>query len=121
MLRFKRPLSPLKSAGSVKLFSKYDLVDNYNRACLLRFPGYLYEFKANDSGQKSELNKVAAPEILWPKINCPVILVKTISAELVNGLIGRLRNITGKGVVVELPAAHITKTIESTDFTGGYL
>jgi len=85
------------------------------------FPGDLYEFKANDSVQKSELRKVAAPEILWLKTNCPVILVKNKSAKLVNGLIGRLRNITDKGLVVEFPAAHITKTIERADFTGGYL
>ena len=51
LLNPSRPL-PLRG-NSVKLFSKYSFVDDYNRTYLPNFPGSLYELKATDSGEVS--------------------------------------------------------------------
>lgn len=118
ILSMKRPLPPSRSAVSVKLFAKNDLVNDYNRTSLLNFPGDLYEYKSNDSGRVKELFKVTAPEILWIKLGCPVILLKNLTGKLVNGLMGHIQDINNKGLVVEFPSLHLTTTIERTNFTG---
>lgn len=38
------PLQLTKGTESVKLYSRNDLVDDYNRKCILNYPGNLYEF-----------------------------------------------------------------------------
>ena len=114
----KRPLSPSRSSVSVKLFAKYDLVNDYNRLSMLNFPGDLYEYKSKDSGNVKELSKVNAPETLWIKKGCQVMLLKNLTGKLVNGLMGHIQDINDKGLVVEFPSLHLTTTIERTNFTG---
>ncbi|XP_060594248.1 ATP-dependent DNA helicase PIF1-like, partial [Ruditapes philippinarum] len=115
--KLNRPLDNLTS-HTVKLFARNDLVDDYNRQCLLEFPGSMYEYKSEDSGNASDLSKISVPSILWLKIGCPVILMRNLSNQLVNGLQGFVKDILeGSGPVIEFPSINITRTIPKISFT----
>lgn len=47
-------------------------------------------FVAEDSGDKKYLNTLSVPEVLYLKLNCPVLLLKNLSPQLVNGLRGKV-------------------------------
>ncbi|WAR18199.1 PIF1-like protein [Mya arenaria] len=98
----KRPLPVYQASDSIKLFAKNDLVDDFNRTSLLDYPGDLYQFKSTDSEDISGIRTIPAPEILWVKVGCPVILLQNLSDKLVNGLVGRIHSISVEtGPVVE--------------------
>jgi ATP-dependent DNA helicase PIF1 len=48
--KLNRHLDVQEGSRTVKLFAKNDLADDYNRKCLLEFPGNVYEFKSTDQG-----------------------------------------------------------------------
>ena len=94
------------------------LVDDYNRQCMLDFPGQLYEFQSSDTGNTRELSNLTAPRVLWLKISSPVILLRNLSGKLVNGLRGTVHDINEEGVTVEFPTLQLTTVIPKVKFTG---
>lgn len=47
-------------------------------------------FVAEDSGDKIYLNTLSVPQVLYLKLNCPVLLLKNLSPQLVNGFRGKV-------------------------------
>eukprot|EP00105_Crassostrea_gigas_P043833 XP_019927981.1 PREDICTED: uncharacterized protein LOC109620304 [Crassostrea gigas] len=47
-------------------------------------------FVAEDSGDKKYLNTLSVPLVLYLKLNCPVLLLKMLSPQLVNGFRGKV-------------------------------
>jgi len=112
-----RPL--LSNPEDIKLFSNNALVDDYNRSCLLKFPGDIHEFVSTDSGEKEVLDKMVVSHTLWLKVNCPVILLQNLSdKKLVNGLRGLVKSITKDNLVVSFETINICATIPLVKFTG---
>lgn len=114
LLSLSRPLP--SSDKSMKLFSKHALVDDFNRTCLLNFPGSLYELKATDSGEITELERLSVPKTLWIKVGCPVILLQNLSDKLVNGLLGHVHSIED-GPVVKFDDINLTLSIPKVKFS----
>ncbi|WAR18361.1 PIF1-like protein [Mya arenaria] len=106
----KRPLPVYQASDSIKLFAKNDLVDDFNRTSLLDYPGDLYQFKSTDSEDISGIRTISAPEILWVKVGCPVILLQNLSDKLVNGLVGRIHSIS-----VETGPYNMIPSLASSD------
>jgi ATP-dependent DNA helicase PIF1 len=113
-----RPLLP--ETASVKLFATNDQVDSYNRNCIMATDGDLYEFHANDDGERKYLARILAPRVLWVKIGSPVILLKNLSDKLVNGL-REVTNIKENKPVITFSSIQKTIPIEKVKFTGKYI
>jgi ATP-dependent DNA helicase PIF1 len=111
-----RPLH--KNENSVKLFSINQHVDDYNRNCILKHPGEIYEFVSKDSGDKSELFQIKAPHTLWLKIGCPVILLQNLSDKLVNGLRGIVHSFDEDGPVINFNTLGLVTKVPKVKFTG---
>lgn len=118
--KLSRQLDVPEDSKTVKLFSKNDLVDDYNRKCILEYPGRVYEFKSTDTGNEKGLSGISAPHTLWLKVGCPVILLRNLSETLVNGLQGYVMEIPedGSHPIVDFPSAGVTKHIPKVKFTG---
>ena len=114
----KRALPTDCDTDSIKLFSTNLLVDEYNRRCLLKCRGDMYEFKATDSGDTTELKNLTAPSTLWLKFRCPVILLRNLSNTLVNGLRGILIDATDTLLTLNFPTLNKTISIHKEAFTG---
>ncbi|XP_033725340.1 uncharacterized protein LOC117315301 [Pecten maximus] len=97
---------------SVKLFATNNLVDDYNRRRILNWRGELIEYSAVDTGDKKHLSKILAPQKLWLKEGCPVVLLRNFSKVLYNGLQGYIVSLGKDGPVVDfgsLGVHRITK------------
>ena len=110
-----RPLST--DDETVKLFSRNEQVDEFNRRKVIEFPGQLYEFQCADEGDQKYLNKMLAPKTLWLKKGAPVILLRNMSEKLVNGLRGHVHDITETGPVIEFPSLKVKVPIEKMKFS----
>ena len=108
---------PLKNSDSVKLFANNFLVDNYNRNKVLDINSTLFEYKAKDSGENKYLSKITAQSTLWLKKGVPVILLRNLSQELVNGLKGTVVGFEKDGPVVEFEGG-VTTIVKKTLFSG---
>ncbi|XP_060571759.1 uncharacterized protein LOC132729940 [Ruditapes philippinarum] len=111
----QRPLE--KDDNCIKLFSRNEQVDDYNRQCIVDFPGELYEYKSTDEGDRKFLNKILAPQTLWLKKGAPVMLLRNLSDKLVNGLRGTVVDITESGPVVEFPSLNMKMPMEKITFS----
>ncbi|XP_045173548.2 uncharacterized protein LOC123535080 [Mercenaria mercenaria] len=109
-----RPLPP--GQNTVKLFSLNSHVDDYNRKCLLKFPGDVYEYISTDSGDISQLDHIQAPHSLWLKVGCPVILLQNLSDKLVNGLRGHVHAFDG-GPVIKFETLNLVTKIPLVKFS----
>lgn len=58
---------PLDQSKSIKLFSTNDLVDKFNRSCILKESGELFEYKSEEEGDLPKFSNVLAPSRLWLK------------------------------------------------------
>lgn len=80
--------------------------------------GDLVTFKADDTGDKAQLEKMLVPRVLHLKRLCKVMLLWNLSDSLVNGSLGRVVGFGSEGPVVEFPNAGITKEIKPIVVTG---
>ncbi|KAK3106999.1 hypothetical protein FSP39_004649 [Pinctada imbricata] len=112
----KRPLCKDDNDEPIKLYATNEQVDNHNRLRILNKSGQLYEYKAIDRGESHYLKKVLAPPTLWLKDGCPVILVRNISSNLVNGLQGIVLSCK-ECPVVHFPTVDITTKLEKQTFS----
>ncbi|XP_062597103.1 uncharacterized protein LOC134258565 [Saccostrea cucullata] len=108
---------PLHVPSSVKLYATNELVNRHNRKCLFEMPGIHTEYLAEDSGDISCLSRVAAPQVLWLKKDCPVILLKNLSKKLVNGLQGTIMSCERDGPVVHFASVDETVKMKQERFS----
>ena len=107
---------------TVRLFATNDLVDDFNFDEILDFPGPLHEYLSIDTGEKKCLSEMMACRMLWLKIGIPIILIKNLPDQLVNGLRGSVYDILGDSkVFVEFPKMKEIIYIEKVRFEGNYM
>jgi hypothetical protein len=82
----------------VHLFARNFDVDVMNYEQLESMPGDCQFYTSKQSGDSHYLNKMTVQKVLRLKVGCPVILLKNLSSELVNGL---------QGTVTELHKDHV--------------
>ena len=86
---------------AVRLFATNFDVDLHNYFCLDEEDDRLFNYKSEDTGDNKLLHNSPAPRVLTLKVGCPVILIKNISATLVNGIKGEVVTLTREGPVVK--------------------
>lgn len=101
-----------------KLFATNDLVDDHNRMKILQHKGELVEYISSDSGNTKELARLTVPKVLWLKVCIPVILLRNLSSQLVNGLQGIVMDIGPEGPVVLFAGPNVTMTLKKFNFQG---
>ena len=65
----------VSSIETVRLVATNILADSYNRDCLLKLPGEVYEFEAVDEGEERSLASLTVQKTLWLKKNAMVIMI----------------------------------------------
>ena len=103
LTRLQRQLPP--GDEPVRLFARNFDREMYNAARLMDLEGETKTFHAIDEGDMNKLRKLSVPKVLHLKLNCPVMLVKNLSANLVNGL---------QGTIVEIGNNTVTVKFESS-------
>lgn len=103
LTRLQRQLPP--GEEPVRLFARNFDREMYNAARLMDLEGETKTFHAIDEGDMNKLRKLSVPKVLHLKLNCPVMLVKNLSANLVNGL---------QGTIVEIGNNTVTVKFESS-------
>lgn len=104
LLNYMKELErPLSQSDGTKLFANNFLVDNYNRKKVMEWEGDMYEYKAKDSGERKYMQKLAAPSTIWLKRGVPVILLRNLSNDLVNGLQGTVVGFSEQGTSCRIP------------------
>ncbi|CAC5408438.1 PIF1 [Mytilus coruscus] len=89
--RLQRPLPP--GNDPIRLFARNFDREVYNASRLIDLEGDLKSFHSLDEGDPTKLRKMSVGQSLHLKINCPVMLVKNLSKNLVNGLQGTVQEI----------------------------
>lgn len=87
------------------------LLKKHNRDSILRWPGETFEYASTDNGKLDSLNRILAPQVLWLKKGCPVILLQNISDKLYNGLQGSVISCDSDGPTVHFQSVNITRKI----------
>ncbi|WAR10132.1 PIF1-like protein [Mya arenaria] len=97
---------PLTLAGreTTRLFSVNILADIYNRDCLMRVNGDVYQFEAIDEGEERHLNTLT------------VMLLRNLSDQLVNGLCGTVVDVREGEVDVHFLTLGKTTTLTRMNF-----
>ncbi|CAC5386233.1 PIF1 [Mytilus coruscus] len=90
--RLQRPLPP--GNDPIRLFARNFDREVYNASRLIDLEGDLKSFHSLDEGDPTKLRKMFVGQSLHLKINCPVMLVKHLSKNLVNGLQGTVQEIS---------------------------
>ena len=75
---------------------------------------------STDTGDKRYLSEVLASRTLWLKIAIPVILIKNLSDQLVNGLRGTVYDIEDGKILVEFPNVKEKIYIDKVKFEGKF-
>ncbi|XP_070204769.1 uncharacterized protein [Littorina saxatilis] len=115
MYQLSRELPEPETA--TKLFPTNFQVERYNRQKLLGMPGQLQEFHATDEGDVRSLKNTRAPKILWLKKDCPVMLIRNISDQLVNGSLGHVVDLHHDKVVVHFEKTNMTVELSRIAFS----
>jgi ATP-dependent DNA helicase PIF1 len=98
----------------IHLFARKFDVDMYNYTKIQNLPGDTVIFKSKDEGSTYYLDKLLVPKNIGLKIACPVILLKNLSNELVNGLRGTVINLKKDCVDVAFHIGEKTITCNIT-------
>jgi hypothetical protein len=99
---------PKKQSVVTASFLKVKILDHFTATYseLLDLEGDLKTFRSVDEGDIAKLKKIPVENTLHVKINCPVMLVKNLSQNLINGL---------QGVVQEIDTEMNTITVKFPD------
>lgn len=111
----KRPLPP--GPQPVRLCPKKCHCDVYNATQLFDLQSDASNFVAEDSDDKKYLNTLSVPEVLYLKLNCPVLLLKNLSPQLVNGLRGKVTGFAKNTVTVYFDSLSKNVILKSETFT----
>ena len=115
MHSLSRPLS--SSLKPIVLYANNIDVDWHNTSSLSKLPGPVSTYISNDQGDINQLNKMTVQKTLSLKVDCPVILLKNISSDLVNGLQGTVTKLEIDGPTVFFNSKNITVKLQKYLFT----
>ncbi|KAH3750428.1 hypothetical protein DPMN_184950 [Dreissena polymorpha] len=73
----RRPLDK-SSTETVILVATNILADSYNRDCLVKLPGEVFEFEALDEGEERSLASLTVQKTLWLKKNTKVMILQCL-------------------------------------------
>ncbi|VDI27813.1 Hypothetical predicted protein [Mytilus galloprovincialis] len=113
--RLQRPLPP--GNDPIRLFARNFDREVYNASRLLDLEGDLKSFHSLDEGDPTKLRKMSVGQSLHLKINCPVMLVKNLSKNLVNGLQGTVQEINTDNNTVTVNFNGLITDIKREMFT----
>jgi hypothetical protein len=102
---------PLSARNSTHLYATNIEVDSHNTKEAFDMEGKQWLFKAVDTGSRADLQKCPLQPQLVIKVGAPVMLVVSLSEILVNGMRGRVKEITENGITVDLDNFHGTYTL----------
>ena len=91
-------------------------VYNHEKLTELNSEGHIYEAKKN-RGSDKHLKRILAPKFLNVKIGCPVILLRNLGGNLMNGLRGVVTAFTDDDITVQFQTINETHTIKRYPFT----
>ena len=77
-------------------------VDMFNHDKLEKLPGEKRTYKSEDSDDRKILRNCGAPMALALKLNCKVLITQNLSNGLVNGLAGKVTNMTEDIIQVKI-------------------
>ncbi|XP_052762246.1 uncharacterized protein LOC128204884 [Mya arenaria] len=97
---------------TVFLFATNYKAKLHNHDQVMKMEGDLKTYKSRNEGDAYYLNRFQAPPILGLKISCKVMLVTNLSDHLVNGLTGRVKELTEDHVKVHFEMVDQIVTIE---------
>ena len=98
----------------MRLCAKKFECEVYNATQLMDMEGDVFTYKAVSEGKQSELNRMVVPEVLHLKVGCSVLLVKSLSKSLVNGMRGIVKECRSDSVVVEFSGTGVNGTKTAT-------
>jgi hypothetical protein len=75
-------------------------------------------FAAVDKGEQRYLDKLTVEKVLRLKKGCPVMLVRNLSGDLVNGSLGEVVDFAEDGPLVYFIKSETTTIIKPIKFTG---
>jgi len=111
--RLQRTLPP--GSKPLRLFARNFDREVYNACCLMDLDSEMKIYEALDEGDSNKLRKLSVSRNLIIKMNCPVMLVKNLSQNLVNGLQGVVVAMAKDGVTVKFET--ITTELKRETFT----
>ena len=88
-------------------------VDCHNSTMLRTLPGLEVTYTSEDYGEKNKLKKILAKKVLTLKEGSPVMLLKNMSSELVNGRMGTVIKLEVDGPTVKFGNTVIKLTKQS--------
>lgn len=93
----------------VKLFSRRDTTDLYNKEKLHTLNTELHKYTSVDRGDRNSLKQCPAQQLLELKEGCQVILIRNLSSVAVNGSIGTVIGFEGaSGQFFQKPIVKLT-------------
>ena len=101
------------------MFTSKQLASLYNSERLEQLDGdHMAYFTVDHSepGKKSALGHITAPKMFEVKENCPVVLIKNISTNLVNELQGKVQCALNYTIDVYFPSVKLRHTFERVQF-----
>lgn len=113
--RMKRLLPP--GPQPVRLCTKKFNCEVYNATQLFDLQGDASKLVAEDGGEKKYLNTLSVPEVLYIKLNCPVLLLNNLSHQLVNGLREKVTAFSQNTVTVYFDSLSKNVTLKPETFT----
>jgi hypothetical protein len=107
---------PLPEEGCVRLMSTNIEGDFFNADKLFEMQGDFHIYTAVDEGDQHYLRRLLASKELYLKLQCPVIILRNLSQNIVNGMRGVVVKMEEHCVQVQLDDGRVI-TIERVMFT----
>ena len=110
--RLSRNLPP--GEDPIRLCAKNFDCELYNACKLMDMDGEEYVFHALDEGDQSKLEKLSIPKHLHIKLGSPVMLLKNLNANFVNGLRGIVTSVAKESITIDFSDVNFTETGRSS-------
>ena len=93
---------PIKEEdNAIRLFATNMECDIFNADCLFEMSGPFKSYKSTDTGDTRLLQRILAPKELQLKNGCPVMILRNLGKNVVNGMMGTVVAMTDDAIHVK--------------------